>query len=203
MVSSKIKSEVVEAKAFEKGSKMSIANDHNLDLSSIVMAHGVELKRNGNKYAGLCPFHADETPSFFVYPDGHYKCFGCGEYGDAIDFVMKLSGCSFKEALVELGITSGPATPRLKRKIRQNKRDAELIRAFEEWERQASASTGMFCRCARKVLGDIRTQKDLDRFGELYHGLASYEYHHQILIDGTDQEKLSLFKSENYYGQAA
>lgn len=46
----------------------------------------------------LCPFHEEDTASFFIYPDNSYHCFGCGVHGNAIDFVMKKLGYSFEHA---------------------------------------------------------------------------------------------------------
>ncbi len=47
----------------------------------------VQLKRKGRLYGGLCPFHSEKTPSFYVYPDTQsFYCFGCGAGGDAITF---------------------------------------------------------------------------------------------------------------------
>ena len=52
----------------------------------------------GDKRRTICPFHQEDTPSFFIYPENSYFCFGCGVHGNAIDFVMKKLGYSFKEA---------------------------------------------------------------------------------------------------------
>lgn len=46
----------------------------------------------------LCPFHEEKTPSFFIYADNSYHCFGCGAHGNAIDFLMKKLGYSFEHA---------------------------------------------------------------------------------------------------------
>jgi len=54
-----------------------------------------------NRKKGLCPFHKERTASFVVYPDG-YKCFGCGESGNAIDYIMKTQNIAFKEAVKQL-----------------------------------------------------------------------------------------------------
>lgn len=60
----------------------------------------VSLKPAGSAFKGLCPFHREKTPSFHVNPQRQmYKCFGCGEGGDAISFLMKLQGLSFPESL--------------------------------------------------------------------------------------------------------
>lgn len=65
------------------------------------------LSRYGFKPDGhgflLCPFHQEKTPSFRVYDSGkRWHCFGCGENGDAIDFVRKLFGLSFQQAVIRM-----------------------------------------------------------------------------------------------------
>src|SRR5919108_2857428 len=58
------------------------------------------LRKQGSSYKGLCPFHQEKTPSFSVMPErGTYHCFGCGEGGDAIDFVEKTEGVDFVGAI--------------------------------------------------------------------------------------------------------
>ncbi len=77
------------------------------DLVGLVEAE-VALKRSGKSMKGLCPFHQEKTPSFFVFPDkGRYRCFGCGESGTAIDWVMTRSGVDFVEALEMLAERAG------------------------------------------------------------------------------------------------
>lgn len=65
-----------------------------------VVGDFVNLKRKGPRYLGLCPFHNEKTPSFNVSPQlGIFKCFGCGESGDAIGFLQKHEHLSFVEAI--------------------------------------------------------------------------------------------------------
>lgn len=64
-----------------------------------VIGAEVELKRSGRQWTGCCPLHAEKSPSFYVYPDGHFHCFGCGAHGTAIDFVMRLRGLDFPAAV--------------------------------------------------------------------------------------------------------
>jgi DNA primase len=65
-----------------------------------VVGEFVALKRKGPRYLGLCPFHNEKTPSFNVSPNlGIYKCFGCGEAGDAIGFLQKHEHLSYVEAI--------------------------------------------------------------------------------------------------------
>ena len=88
-----------------------------VDIVSLFREFGVELTRKGKGYAGLCPWHADKTPSLSVDREkGLYNCFGCGEAGDVVTLVEKMKGVSFKEALSFLrervgGAEASPVTP--------------------------------------------------------------------------------------------
>ena len=60
----------------------------------------VPLRKRGVNYLGNCPFHNEKTPSFTVSPSkGIFKCFGCGESGNAVNFIMKHEHYSYPEAL--------------------------------------------------------------------------------------------------------
>jgi len=73
------------------------------DILDVVSRH-VDLKKRGRNFFGLCPFHNEKTPSFSVAPDkGIYHCFGCGNGGNAVNFIMEFEKISFVEALQELG----------------------------------------------------------------------------------------------------
>ncbi|HWR98349.1 MAG TPA: DNA primase [Candidatus Methanoperedens sp.] len=72
----------------------------------------VTLKKSGRNLLGLCPFHGEKTPSFTVNPErGIFHCFGCGEGGNVIGFVMKREGMSFPEAVRFLAARRGIAVP--------------------------------------------------------------------------------------------
>ncbi len=67
-----------------------------------------ELKTQGNRLVGLCPFHDERTPSFTVYADGGFYCFGCGVYGDIVDFHQRLRSLpGFTEAVTSLACDLG------------------------------------------------------------------------------------------------
>jgi len=60
----------------------------------------VTLKKRGANFLGLCPFHNEKTPSFSVSPSkGIYKCFGCGQGGNAVNFIMEHEHMTYPEAL--------------------------------------------------------------------------------------------------------
>jgi DNA primase len=77
-----------------------------------VVGHHVQLKRGGANWMGLCPFHAEKSPSFSVSPSKQfYHCFGCGASGDAIRFLTEHVGLSFVEAVRELAQGVGMQVP--------------------------------------------------------------------------------------------
>jgi DNA primase len=96
------------------------------DLVEVVGAH-VRLRRAGRNFVGLCPFHQEKTPSFNVNPErAFFHCFGCGAGGTVFDFVMRVEGLSFPEALQSLARRYGIALPETgdTREGSPNQRDA-------------------------------------------------------------------------------
>jgi|GEM_PF-1923669 len=93
-----------------------------LSLSSIIRPV-VELKGRGDSFIGLCPFHQEKTPSFHVRDRvGRFKCFGCGASGDIFEFIMRLRGIAFNDAVFELALKAGLAvTPRHEQKAERTK----------------------------------------------------------------------------------
>ena len=79
------------------------------DIVELIGQH-VHLKRAGGSYRGLCPFHQENSPSFFVHPSKRiFKCFGCGVGGNVISFLMKISQRGFIPVIQELGEKAGIA----------------------------------------------------------------------------------------------
>ncbi|MHB9926679.1 DNA primase [Clostridium botulinum] len=73
-----------------------------IELNDIVdvISGDIKLKNSGRNYFGLCPFHHEKTPSFSVSQDKQiYKCFGCGEAGNVVTYVMKTKNVAFPEAI--------------------------------------------------------------------------------------------------------
>jgi hypothetical protein len=165
----------------------------NLDLVSVVEASGVEVKRYGARHVGLCPFHDEKTPSFFIFDNNRFKCFGCGAHGDSIDFIQKLYGLSFQDALKHLGIEQGPITPELKRGIEERKRKAQLVKKFRDWEIQYCIYVSDLHFRTKKLMNGILLE-DLDLYALLFHKLPVWEHHIHILIHGSDKEKFKLYQ---------
>jgi len=101
-----------------------------------VVGEFVALKRKGPRYLGLCPFHNEKTPSFNVSPNlGIYKCFGCGEAGDAIGFLQKHEHLSYVESIrwlakrYQIELPEEDRTP--EQEIEQSER--ESLAVVQQW----------------------------------------------------------------------
>lgn len=85
---------------------------NSLDIVDVISKY-VVLKKSGHNYSGLCPFHNEKTPSFVVTPSRQiFKCFGCGEGGDVIAFLMKINNQDFKEVIAEQAAVLGIELPK-------------------------------------------------------------------------------------------
>ena len=92
----------------------------------------VNLRKAGVNYKGLCPFHAEKTPSFTVNPKkGIFHCFGCGVGGDAFAFLMKQDRVSFPEAVRALAKTTGVTLPEERERDGADSGREELHRAMD------------------------------------------------------------------------
>ena len=169
------------------------------DIVELVGSY-VQLKRKGRLYGGLCPFHSEKTPSFYVYPDTQsFYCFGCGAGGDAVTFTKKINSIDYVEAVKLLAQRAGMPEPteddktgRLRSRILTMNKDAArffhaCLNSTVEEARQARA----YWR--RRGLDD----KTINRFGLGYapdDGQALYQH---LRDKGYNQQELDasgLFK---------
>src|SRR5437016_426107 len=120
-------------------------------LGSLV-GRRVRLIRRGRELAGLCPFHHEKTPSFYVVEDkGFFHCFGCGAHGDAIGFLMRADNLDFVEAVERLAADAGLVVPaqtvhEREQAVRQKTLLEALAAAAAFYEAQLWAPTGMRAR---------------------------------------------------------
>ena len=122
-----------------------------LSLAELV-GRRVRLTRRGREYGGLCPFHNEKTPSFYVVEDkGFFHCFGCGAHGDAIGFAMRADNLDFIEAVERLAGEAGLAVPQQTPHERdQAQRQKTLLEALaaaaDFYEKQLWAPAGARAR---------------------------------------------------------
>ncbi|MFO1329289.1 MAG: DNA primase [Rubrivivax sp.] len=120
-----------------------------VDIVDVVGRH-VELKRGGANWMGLCPFHAEKSPSFSVSPSKQfYYCFGCGAGGDAIRFLTEHTGMSFVDAVTELAQGAGMQVPQEQVSPEERERRQRLV------ERRLGLTEALD-RAARHYRGKLR-----------------------------------------------
>ena len=105
------------------------------DIVEVVGSY-VSLKRQGQNYTGLCPFHQEKTPSFVVSPAKQiYHCFGCGKGGNVYTFLMEHNGLSFQEAAENLAERCGVALPEEEVSPQQKRQEERTrrLRLINQW----------------------------------------------------------------------
>jgi DNA primase len=105
-----------------------------------VVGEYVRLKKSGQNFSGLCPFHAEKSPSFSVHPVKQiYHCFGCGVGGDVFKFVMEMEKCPFPEAIRIVAEKCGIAIPRPKERSPEERKENQQRAVLTEMHREAQA----------------------------------------------------------------
>lgn len=115
-----------------------------------IVGRRVPLVKKGQNYWGCCPFHNEKTPSFSVNEDkGFYHCFGCGEHGDIISFVMKSENVDFKTAITELAAQAGLKMPDYKPK------PAEQVAREESYYQIMSSACDIYQKLLFEPAGSV------------------------------------------------
>jgi DNA primase len=138
-----------------------------------VIGEYVQLKKAGQNFRGLCPFHSEKTPSFNVHPTKQiYHCFGCGQGGDVFKFVMEMEKCPFPEALRIVAEKCGIALPRPKERSPEERRENQQRTVLVEIHREAQSyfvkqlEGTLEGKAARAYLEDRGLDRDaITRFG--------------------------------------
>ncbi len=130
-----------------------------------IVGETVQLKRAGTIFKGLCPFHAEKTPSFTVTPEREtWHCFGCGEHGDIFTFLMRRDGLDFREALTRLAERAGvELSERTATEDRRRRRLREALEGAVAWYRevllQAHQAAGARSYLADRGLSDATLER--------------------------------------------
>ena len=165
-----------------------------------IVGNYVQLKRKGRLYGGLCPFHNEKTPSFYVYPETQsFYCFGCGAGGDVITFIKKISSLSYGEAVKLLAERAGMPEPdeddgtgRMRSRIlSMNKEAARFFHACLNSSVDEAAQARAYWR--RRGLDD----RTIARFGLGYapdNGQALYQHLRDKGYTQAEMDASGLFK---------
>src|SRR6202162_1312804 len=138
-----------------------------------VIGEYVRLKKSGQNFTGLCPFHAEKSPSFAVHPTKQiYHCFGCGVGGDVFKFVMEMEKVAFPEAIRVVAEKCGIAIPRPKASSPEERKENQQRALLVEMHREAQTffvqqlGGTLEGKAARAYLEDRGMDKDaIARFG--------------------------------------
>ena len=160
------------------------------DIVDVIGSH-VHLKKSGASFMGLCPFHNEKTPSFSVHPGKQvFHCFGCGEGGNVLTFLMKYENYSFQEALKVLADRAGIKLPEANYSEEARKRNdqrAELLAINKE------AATYYF-----KLLRSPKGKKGLAYFEERKLSPQTMSAFGLGFADGSSSDMVSHLRSKGF-----
>lgn len=151
-----------------------------------VIGQQVSLKKAGRNLSGLCPFHAEKNPSFFVYPEQQsWHCFGCNRGGDVLSFVMRRDSLDFGEALRLLADRAGviiPSRPEQDKGKEERDRLRQLNEAAAQYFHDLLV-TSPAAEKARTYLNNRRFSADTINDFRLGYCLNSWESLKQHLLE--------------------
>ena len=174
-----------------------------------VVGQYVELKRQGGRLFGLCPFHGEKTASFSVSPDaGLYYCFGCHKGGGAVNFIMEIEGLSYPDAVRLLAQRAGlevPEDENYRSQYKQSERLWALCKDAARYFRQALFSPAS-ASAQEYIVSRGLSRQTVTQFGlgyapngwnNLLDAMVAKGYDKQELIDAglaiRSQEKGSVY----------
>jgi DNA primase len=173
-----------------------------------VVGRRVRLARSGRQWKGCCPFHGEKTPSFYVYEDGHYHCFGCGAHGDAIGFVMQAEGAGFMEAVERLAAEAGLDVPKPSPEAAEAERKRHDLGSVLEMA-QASYARRLFLPEGRQALTYLQgrglSETTIRRFGLGWSGEGRGVLAAELARDGITTDQLieaGLMRRDDETGRA-
>lgn len=135
-------------------------------LVEVLTESGVELTQSGDRHKAYCPFHKDDTPSFTVYPNETYYCFGvgCNVWGDSVKFLVEYKGMSTREAMNYVGITDYVTPKADKAKIIKVKNTVQTWSFLWNVSNSYHEYLRSFPGPMRYLLGRGLTEKTIDKY---------------------------------------
>ena len=167
-----------------------------IDLPGILEGEGIQLRRTGKNWQFCCPFHNDRHPSASLFNKGdrwRFRCFGCGESGDSIDFITKLHGLDFKGACQYLGIESGPLSRSQKLKIKKNEQRRKITETFKQWKLAAIDELRDTISTAYQISGRWKTIKDFERGAKCLDPIDDLQGQLNILMLGPKKDRIGIY----------
>ncbi len=168
----------------------------NVTLWSVGSFYGMEVKRQGKHHVCLCPFHKERTPSMVLYADG-YKCFGCGESGDAVKLVSKLCNISPLEAVKKIdqdfniGIIASQLRHQALKRHQDMDEDKALVIGLNKWRWEQYDSLCWAYRAANKAVLTVSIEDK--QYKDIIYNEQVIEYMLDILQFGSLKEIAELY----------
>ena len=155
---------------------------------------GLQLYKKGDRYTGLCPFHEEKTPSFTIFENGRFRCFGCGASGDGVDLVAQAMNIPLKEAAFLIAKNYGlhfdkPDSPKVKKRLEDINRDRELMNQFRLWRQRTFKGLSLVSRSCNRILADGPENPG-------YEAATKLKAYTEFLLDvmeGSAAEQVALF----------
>ena len=155
-----------------------------------VISQYVILKRSGRSYSGLCPFHKEKSPSFFVSPDKQiFHCFGCGEGGDVFGFLRKIENISFTEAIEQLAEKANIKLPTITNDEKDEKIQKLRQKVFEINQLTSEFYANNLLNPKSKQAQEYVKKRKMDMYTLKTFGIG---------YSGTFDELYKYLKSKNY-----
>lgn len=173
----------------------------NADIAGIVGEH-VKLTRRGTRFYGVCNLHADKDPSLVVDINKRkFRCYGCGSSGDAVDYIQKVNGFDFKQAISLLAdrygidLADGKVLSLEARRKAQEARENRLLElTFRAWIERAYKRLAFIYQTTDQALLKTSLWEDL---APLIHLMPMLENYMNVLQYGTNEDKVKLYRSRN------
>jgi DNA primase len=183
------------------------------DATSIVdvISECVALKKSGKNFMGLCPFHADNKPSFTVSEEKQiFHCFGCGQGGNVFSFLMQYNNLSFPESVRFLAQKSGIVIPTRKMSRSQKKEFEERERLFKINKEAADYFRGMLCHPSsgkgareylnkRQMISEVTDDFMLGYAQQSWTGLTQFFSKRGVPLDEVEKAGLVVAKKGRHY----
>jgi DNA primase len=170
---------------------MSVIDDvkQKIDIIDIIGQH-VTLTKSGRTFRGLCPFHGEKHPSFYVYPEQQsWHCFGCNTGGDAFSFIMKKQGIDFGEALRELAQKAGITIPSKREPAAESEEKQKLY--------QVNQAAALYFQSMLNSPAGEKARKYVEKRGFKAQTVADFQLGYSL----NSWESLKKYLTEKGYGE--
>mgnify|MGYP000862246837 CR=1 FL=1 len=170
---------------------------HRADIVDVIREY-LPLKKQGQNYIGLCPFHAEKTPSFVVSPQKQiYHCFGCGKGGHVFSFIMEKNGVSYPEAIKLLAGRYGMTLPTAFQSQKSSEQEALRKRYYQINDSAAKYyQQVLHSPAGREALAYLAKRgmtKETKEMFQLGYATAAWDQLTRYLLDqGIQEEELLL-----------